>query len=40
MNLFTSTDAKLFEQQVTKYGALMTEERLAKEEVIKKKQYV
>lgn len=40
MSLFTSTDAKNFESQLSKYTGLMEKERLSKDDVLKKKQYV
>lgn len=40
MSLFTSTEAKEFEGKVKTYTKLMSEEKLALEDVIKKKQYV
>jgi hypothetical protein len=35
-----TTDVKNFESQLGQYQALITQERLSKEEVIRKKQYV
>jgi hypothetical protein len=40
MSLFTSTDSKQFETKVKIFKNLMEEEKLAMEDVIKKKQYV
>jgi hypothetical protein len=40
MSLFTSTDSKQFETKVKGFHKLMEEEKLAMEDVIRKKQYV
>jgi hypothetical protein len=40
MSLFTSTDSKQFEAKVSGFKNLMEQEKLAMEDVIKKKQYV
>ena len=40
LNLFTSTDAKSFESQLSKFKKLMEEEGLTKSDLIVKKSYV
>lgn len=40
MSLFTQTDSKQFEGGVKRFQRLMDEEKLAREDVIRKKQYV
>lgn len=40
MSLFTSTSTKEFQQKVSSYQKLITEEKLNLEEIVKKKQYI